>query len=111
MGSGCERWSGVSRYSREETVFIYVVTIVMIVYRTATNKVHIPIGRRVAPQSEGGNINMSVKILSTAIVAGLVLAFSAPAFAEDAPAPTTKADCDKAKGTWDDATSKCTVKK
>jgi hypothetical protein len=54
---------------------------------------------------------MSAKILSTAIVAGLVLAFSAPAFAEDAPAPTTKADCEKAKGTWDDATSKCTVKK
>jgi hypothetical protein len=55
---------------------------------------------------------MSAKILSTAIVAGLLLAFSAPAFAEDAPAaPATKADCDKAKGTWDDATSKCTVKK
>ena len=40
---------------------------------------------------------MSVKVLSTAIVAGLVLAFSAPAFAEDAPAPTTKADCDKVR--------------
>ena len=55
---------------------------------------------------------MSVKILSTAIVAGLLLAFTAPAFAEDAPAaPTTKADCEKAKGTWDDATSKCTLPK
>jgi hypothetical protein len=54
---------------------------------------------------------MSVKILSTAIVAGLLLAFTAPAFAADAPAPATKADCDKAKGTWDDATSKCTLPK
>jgi len=25
--------------------------------------------------------------------------------------PKTKADCDKAKGKWDDKTSKCTVKK
>jgi ABC-type Fe2+-enterobactin transport system substrate-binding protein len=54
---------------------------------------------------------MSAKLLTTAIVTGLLLAFTAPAFAEDAPAPATKADCDKAKGTWDDATSKCTVKK
>ena len=54
---------------------------------------------------------MSAKILSTAIVTGLLVAFSAPAFAADAPAPATKADCDKAKGTWDDATIKCTVKK
>jgi hypothetical protein len=53
---------------------------------------------------------MSGKILSTAIVTGLLLALTAPAFAAD-PAPATKADCEKAKGTWDDATSKCTVKK
>lgn len=46
------------------------------------------------------------------LVFGLAVAFTAPAFAEDAPAaPTTKADCEKAMGTWDDATSKCTVKK
>jgi ABC-type Fe2+-enterobactin transport system substrate-binding protein len=64
------------------------------------------------PQSEGGNFHMSAKILSTAIVTGLLLAFTAPAFAEDAPAvPTTKADCEKAKGTWDDATSTCTMPK
>jgi hypothetical protein len=53
---------------------------------------------------------MSATALSTAIVAGLLVAFSAPAFAQD-PAPTTKADCEKAKGTWDDATSKCTMPK
>jgi hypothetical protein len=51
-----------------------------------------------------------MKTLSLAVITGLLLAVSAPAFAED-PAPTTKADCEKAKGTWDDATSKCTVKK
>jgi hypothetical protein len=55
---------------------------------------------------------MSVKLLSTAIVTGLLLAFTAPAFAEDAPAaPTTKADCEKMKDmTWDAATSKCMKK-
>jgi hypothetical protein len=64
------------------------------------------------PQFEGGNFNMSAKILSTVIVAGLLLAFSAPAFAEDAPAaPTTKADCEKMKDmTWDDATKACVKK-
>ena len=40
----------------------------------------------------------------------LATAFTAPAFAQE-PAPMTKADCEKAKGTWDDATSKCTLPK
>ena len=52
-----------------------------------------------------------MKTLSLTVITGLLLAVAAPVFAEDAPAPATKADCDKAKGTWDDATSKCTVKK
>ena len=52
-----------------------------------------------------------MKSLLSLLILGLAVAFTAPAFAEDAPAPATKADCDKAKGTWDDATSKCTVKK
>jgi hypothetical protein len=53
-----------------------------------------------------------MKTLSLAVITGFLLAVSAPAFAEDAPAaPATKADCDKAKGTWDDKTSTCTVKK
>ena len=51
-----------------------------------------------------------MKGLISLLVLGLAVAFTAPAFAED-PAPATKADCEKAKGTWDDATSKCTVKK
>jgi hypothetical protein len=43
------------------------------------------------------------------LVLGLAVAFTAPAFAADAPAvPMTKADCDKTKGMkWDDATGVC----
>jgi hypothetical protein len=49
-----------------------------------------------------------MKTISFALITGLLLAVSAPAFAAD---PKTKADCDKAKGTWDEKTSTCTVKK
>ena len=80
-------------------------------HRRATKKVHLPNRAPLGPQPDGGNFNMSAKLLSTVIVAGLLVAFTAPAFAEDAPAPATKADCEKAKGTWDDATSKCTMPK
>jgi hypothetical protein len=61
---------------------------------------------------QGGNFNMSANTLSVAVVAGLLLAVTAPAFAEDAPAaPTTKADCEKTQDMkWDDATSKCVKK-
>ena len=46
---------------------------------------------------------MSLRILSTAIVAALVVAAAAPAFAADAP--KTKAECEKMKDMkWDDAT-------
>ena len=54
---------------------------------------------------------MSIKIISTAIITGLLLAFTAPAFAAE---PTTKADCEKMKDMkWDDAAKKCvsTMKK
>ncbi len=53
-----------------------------------------------------------MKALSLAVLTGFLLAVSAPAFAEDAPAaPTTKADCEKMKDmTWDAATSKCMKK-
>ncbi len=53
---------------------------------------------------------MLAKILSTAIVAGLLLAVSAPAVAADAP--KTKADfCEKAKDMkWDDAKKACVKK-
>ena len=52
---------------------------------------------------------MSAKILSAALVAGLLLAVSAPAFAADAP--KTKAECEKTKDMkWDDATKACMKK-
>jgi hypothetical protein len=49
-----------------------------------------------------------MKTLVTMIVAlGLAVGFVAPTFAAD-KMPTTKADCEKAKMKWDDATKKCT---
>ena len=53
-----------------------------------------------------------MKGLIPLLVLGLAVAFTAPAFAADAPAvPTTKADCEKMKDmTWDAATSKCMKK-
>ena len=50
-----------------------------------------------------------MKGLLSLLVLGVAVAFTAPAFAADAPAvPMTKADCDKSKGMkWDDATMKC----
>ena len=54
---------------------------------------------------------MSIKIMITAIITSLLLAFTAPAFAAE---PTTKADCEKLKDMkWDDAAKKCvsTMKK
>ena len=44
---------------------------------------------------------MIAKILSGAVIGGLLLAVSAPvSFAQDAAPPKTKAECKKAKGTW-----------
>ena len=49
------------------------------------------------------------RFLSTAIVAGLLFALTAPAFAADAP--KTKAECEKMKDMkWDDATKACVKK-
>jgi hypothetical protein len=53
---------------------------------------------------------ITMKTFISLLVLALATAFTAPAFAQE-PAPTTKADCEKAMGTWDDATSKCTMKK
>ncbi len=50
------------------------------------------------------------KILSTAILAGLMFGLAAP-IVEAKSAPKTKADCEKiATMKWDDATSKCVKK-
>ena len=55
---------------------------------------------------------MTAKILSSAIIAGLVLAASPiVATAADAAAPKTKAACEKTKDMkWDDATKACVKK-
>jgi hypothetical protein len=50
-----------------------------------------------------------MKTLSFAVLAGLLLAVAAPAFAADPP--KTKADCEKVKDMkWDDATKTCVKK-
>lgn len=52
---------------------------------------------------------MVSKLLASVVAAGILLSATAPVtFAADAP--KTKADCEKAKGKWDDAKKKCTVK-
>ena len=55
---------------------------------------------------------MIAKILSGAVIGGLLLAVSAPAsFAEDAAPPKTKAECKKMKDmTWDKTTKTCVKK-
>jgi hypothetical protein len=54
-----------------------------------------------------------MKTLVSIFVLALALAFTGPAFAGpgDVTAAKTQADCEKAGGTWDAATSKCSEKK
>ena len=47
------------------------------------------------------------KVIAAVVSLGLAVAFTAPVLAA-AKTPTTKAACEKAKMTWDDATKKCT---
>jgi len=47
------------------------------------------------------------KLVSIIVAAGLAVAFATPILAAD-KVPTTKAACEKAKMSWDDATKKCT---
>ena len=52
---------------------------------------------------------MSAKLISTAIITGLLFAVAVPAFAADAP--KTKAECEKMKDMkWDDASKTCVKK-
>jgi hypothetical protein len=53
---------------------------------------------------------MSMKTFVSGFALALALAFTGPAFAQDAATATDKASCDKAGGTWDDAAKKCTPK-
>jgi len=58
------------------------------------------------PHSEGNTMS---KVLSTAIVAGLLFGIAAPVFAADAP--KTKAECKKLTDMkWDSATKTCVKK-
>jgi hypothetical protein len=53
---------------------------------------------------------MSKKILSAAILAGLLVGLAAP-LAQAKSEPKTKAECEKITGMkWDDSTSKCVKK-
>ena len=51
-----------------------------------------------------------MKMLLSGFALALALAFTGPAFAQDAASATDKASCDAASGTWDDAAKKCTPK-
>jgi hypothetical protein len=52
---------------------------------------------------------MVSKLMASVVAAGLILGVTAPVtFAADAP--KTKADCEKAKGTWDAASKTCKTK-
>jgi hypothetical protein len=67
-----------------------------------------PAGVIAAPRSnKRGKV---MKMLVSGFALALALAFTGPAFAQDAAAATDKASCDKAGGTWDDAAKKCTPK-
>jgi hypothetical protein len=62
------------------------------------------------PGHTDGEFHMSKKILSTAILAGLLFGLAAP-IVEAKDAPKTKADCEKMTNMkWDDASSKCVKK-
>ena len=47
------------------------------------------------------------KVIAAIVSLGLTVAFAAPVIAAD-KVPTTKADCEKAKMKWNDATKTCT---
>jgi hypothetical protein len=68
-----------------------------------------PGGHKDHPDSNG-EFHMSKKIMSTAILAGLLFGLAAP-IAQAKDAPKTKAECEKMTNMkWDDATSKCVKK-
>lgn len=52
-----------------------------------------------------------MKTLVSTFALALALAFTGPAFAGDVTTAKTQADCEKAGGMWDAATSKCSAKK
>jgi hypothetical protein len=53
----------------------------------------------------------AMKALLSSVALAVALAVTGPAFAGDVTTAKTQADCEKAGGTWDAATSKCAEKK
>ncbi len=51
-----------------------------------------------------------MKTLISTFTLALALGFAGPALAGDVSSATTQADCEKAGGMWDAATSKCSEK-
>ena len=51
-----------------------------------------------------------MRSIASMIALAVALAFTGPAFAGDVTKATTKADCDKAGGAWDDTAKKCSPK-
>jgi hypothetical protein len=70
--------------------------------------ISLPAGVIAGPRSN--KRDKAMKMLVSGFALALALAFTGPAFAQDAAAATDKASCDKAGGTWDDAAKKCTPK-
>ena len=52
----------------------------------------------------------TMRTIAYALALALGVAFATSAFAQDVSAAKTKADCDKAGGMWDTATSTCKAK-
>jgi hypothetical protein len=52
-----------------------------------------------------------MKVLFSMVALASALAVTGPALAGDVTTAKTQADCEKAGGTWDAATSKCAEKK
>ena len=80
--------------------------------KPAKNYPYSPCGTAAMAGRDTKERHMISKILSGAVIAGLLMAVSAPvvAYADDA-APKTKADCKKAAGKWDKKTKTCALKK
>jgi hypothetical protein len=53
----------------------------------------------------------SMKALISTMAIAIALAVTGPAFAGDVTTAKTQADCEKAGGVWDAATSACSEKK
>ena len=72
---------------------------------------HIGVLRAPTPSSRVCMEENAMKALLSMVALAVALAVTGPAFAGDVTTAKTQADCEKAGGTWDAATSKCGEKK